>query len=63
MFYGGREIGVSGVRGIVKRLLKQASTPVIIQADQQVAIERYTEVHDAAALAGAERIHLATLKP
>ena len=58
--YGGNEIGVRGVRGVVKRLLKQQEQPVIVQADKGAAIEMYTRVHDEAALAGAKQIHLAT---
>lgn len=58
--YGGREIGVNGVRGIVKRLLKQEQMPVIVQADKNASIELYTRVHDEAALGGAKSIHLAT---
>ena len=58
--YGGREVGVRGVRGIVKRLLKQQDQPVIVQADKGAEIEMYTRVHDEAALAGATRLHLAT---
>ncbi len=58
--YGGSEIGVRGVRGVVKRLLKQQQQPVIVQADKGAAIEMYTRVHDEAALAGAKQIHLAT---
>jgi len=60
--YGGREIGVNGVRGVVKRLLKQEPMPVIIQADKRAPIELYTEVHDKAALGGAQSIHLATTR-
>ena len=59
--YGSREIGVKGVRGIVKRLLQQNSDmPVIIQADKVASVDLYTKVHDEAALAGAKNIHLAT---
>jgi len=58
--YGGREIGVNGVRGTVQRLLKQEEMPVILQVDKSVSVERYTEVHDAARLGGAKRISLAT---
>ena len=59
--YGSREIGVKGVRGIVKRLLQQDSDlPVIIQADKAASVDLYTRVHDEAALAGAKSIHLAT---
>ena len=58
--YGGNEIGVSGVRGTVQRLLKGKMMPVILQVDESVSMELYTEVHDAALKAGAERINLAT---
>ncbi|KAF0094861.1 MAG: biopolymer transport protein ExbD [Puniceicoccaceae bacterium 5H] len=61
--YGGREIGVNGVRGIVRRLVKEEDRPVIIQADKAVSVERYTQVHDEAALAGAQHINLATTNP
>jgi len=57
--YGGREIGISGVRGVVRRLIKEDERPVIIQVDKAVSVERYTRVHDEAALAGATRINLA----
>ncbi|MFO8027948.1 MAG: biopolymer transporter ExbD [Opitutales bacterium] len=59
--YGGREIGVRGVRGVVRRLMKQdEEMPVIVQADKAASIDLYTQVHDEAALAGATRINLAT---
>ncbi len=59
--YGGKEIGVNGVRGTVQRLLKQqADMPVIVQVDKSVPVDRYTQVHDAALLAGATRISMAT---
>ena len=58
--YGGNEIGVRGVRGVVKRLLKQDEIPVIVQADRKAPIDLYAKVHDEAALAGATQINLAT---
>jgi biopolymer transport protein ExbD len=59
--YGGREIGVRGVRGVVRRLIKQdKNMPVIVQADKVTSIDLYTQVHDEASLAGATRINLAT---
>ena len=63
VIYGGNEIGVRGVRGIVKRLLKQDSMPVIVQADRKAPIDLYAKVHDEAALAGATLINLATRNP
>lgn len=58
--YGGREIGVRGVRDVVKRLLRQEDMPVIVQADREASIDLYAKVHDQAALAGATQINLAT---
>lgn len=58
--YGGNEIGVRGVRGIVKRLLREKDQPVIIQADKDASVDLYARVHDEAALAGATQINLAT---
>ncbi|MGB0581982.1 MAG: ExbD/TolR family protein [Limisphaerales bacterium] len=60
--YGGNEIGVRGVRGIVKRLLRQKDQPVIVQADKDAPVGLYAQVHDEAALAGATQINLATRK-
>lgn len=61
--YDGQEIGVSGVRGIVKRLIRQdAKKSVIIQTDKAASVDLYTKVHDQAALAGAKNIHLATIQ-
>lgn len=58
--YGGNEIGVRGVRGVVKRLLKQKEQPVIVQADKDAPVDLYARVHDEASLAGAKQINLAT---
>ncbi|MCH6256356.1 biopolymer transporter ExbD [Puniceicoccaceae bacterium K14] len=58
--YGGEEIGIRGVRGVVQRLLKKEDMPVIVQADAAASVELYTKVHDEAALAGATSISLAT---
>ena len=61
VIYGGNEIGIRGVRGVVRRLLKDnKEMPVIIQADKDASIETYTCVHDEAALGGATRINLAS---
>tara|TARA_A100001037_G_scaffold209772_1_gene187976 strand:- start:1615 stop:2019 length:405 start_codon:yes stop_codon:yes gene_type:complete len=58
--YGGEEIGVRGVRGVVERLLRQDDMPVIVQADRKAPVDLYAQVHDEAALAGAKQINLAT---
>lgn len=58
--YGGEEIGVNGVRGMVRRLIKREQMPVIIQSDKRAPVELYARVHDEASLAGAKNINLAT---
>ncbi len=59
--WGGENITVRGVQGVVRRLLKQKKDqPVIIQADKAVTVEQYTQVHDEAAMAGATLINMAT---
>jgi len=61
VFYGGREIGVDGVRSTVSRLLLQEDMPVIIQADRNTATESTIQVLDEAKLAGAERVFVSTI--
>ncbi len=57
--YNGNEIGVRGVRAVVKRLLKQKNNlPVIIQADNASSHGLVVKVLDQAKLAGAANIHL-----
>ena len=59
--WGGENITVRGVQGVVRRLLKQKKDqPVIIQADKAVTVEQYTQVHDEAVMAGATLINMAT---
>jgi len=58
--YGGREIGVSGVRPLVKRMLRKESVPVIIQADAVSRSGLLVRVIDEAKLGGAEKVSVAT---
>ncbi|HQW29776.1 MAG TPA: biopolymer transporter ExbD, partial [Verrucomicrobiales bacterium] len=60
VFFGGREIGVAGVRSTVGRLLKQEDSPVIIQADRDTPTEATVSVLDEAKLAGAENVFVST---
>lgn len=61
VFYGGREVGVAGVRSVVGRLLKQDPMPVIIQADRETPTEMTVSVLDEARLAGAENVFVSTV--
>ncbi len=58
--YGGRDIGVGGVRSVVRRLIEKEDLPVIIQVDQAVPSGLLVRVIDEAKLAGAKRVNLAT---
>ncbi len=63
VWHGGREIGNDGVRAVVAALLEEnAGSPVIIRADALAATEATVRVIDAAKLAGAESVSLATEK-
>jgi len=61
--YGGRQIGISGVRPLVKRMLQKENVPVIIQADSASQSGLLVRVIDEAKLAGAEKVSVASLKP
>ncbi len=61
--YGGREIGISGVQPLVKRLLQKEDIPVIIQADAAAASGMLVRIIDEAKLAGATKVSLAAAKP
>jgi len=58
--FGGREIGVAGVRAVVRRLLQDESQPVIVQADEEVPTRLLVRVIDEANLAGATAVSVAT---
>lgn len=60
--YGGREIGISGVRPLVKRMLQKEDVPVIIQADSSARSGLLVRLIDEAKLAGATKVSLATRK-
>jgi len=60
--YGGREIGLSGVRPLVKRMLQKEDVPVIIQADSSAQSGLLVRLIDEAKLAGALKVSLATRK-
>lgn len=61
--YGGREIGLSGVRQLVKRMLQKEDVPVVVQADAAAPSGLLVRVIDEAKLGGAKKVSLATRKP
>jgi biopolymer transport protein ExbD len=57
--YGGEEIGVGGVRPLVKRLVEQQPMPVIIQVDRTAEADTVLRVIDESKLGGAKNVSLA----
>ncbi len=62
VIYGGREIGIGGVRPLVKRMLQQEDVPVVIQGDVGANYGLLVRILDEAKLAGATTVNLATRK-
>ena len=60
--YGGKEIGLGGVRPTVKRLCTKEPLPVVIQADEAARNGVVVRVIDEAKLGGAKDVSLATEK-
>ncbi len=60
--YGGKEIGLGGVRPTVKRLCAKEALPVVIQADQNSLSGLMVRVMDEAKLGGAKDVKLASAK-
>ena len=58
--YGGKEIGMSGVQPLVRRMLQKEDVPVIVQADAAAPSGLLVRVIDEAKLAGAVKVSVAT---
>lgn len=56
--YGGKDIGIGGVRAIVKRLTQKDSMPVILQVDEGAPGQLVVRAIDEAKLAGASKVSL-----
>ena len=61
VYYGGRSIGIGGVRAVVARLLQHEEMPVIIQADKSTPTETTVKVLDEAKLGGAGQVFVSTV--
>ena len=57
--FGGREIALNGVRGVVARQLRERDAPVIILADGDASTTALVDVIDECKLAGARRVSIA----
>lgn len=60
--YGGREVPLNRVRGLVAQLLRDRDLPVIILADKSSEAGRLVEVIDECNLAGARRVSVAAAR-
>ncbi|MCU0770632.1 MAG: biopolymer transporter ExbD [Verrucomicrobia bacterium] len=58
--YGGKEIGLGGVRPTVKRLCAKEALPVVIEADDSAFSGMVIRVIDEAKLGGAKDVSIAT---
>jgi biopolymer transport protein ExbD len=61
--HGGREIGVSGVRPLVRRLTQKEVVPVVIQVDENASAGIVVRVIDESKLGGARNVSLAAEQP
>jgi biopolymer transport protein ExbD len=61
VIYGGREVGVNGVRNVVRQLVLEEDMPVIIQADREADHGVFRSVFQEAKLAGAKKVSFSTL--
>ena len=57
--YGGRSIGVNGVRGVVSRLLRERQIPIVLLADESCRTGVVVDVIDECKLAGAKQVSIA----
>ena len=59
--YGGRDIGLAGVRPLVRRLTQKEEIPVIIQGDKNANYGLAIQVYDECKLAKAKEVSFATV--
>ena len=62
VLYEGQEIGLSGVRPLIKQMLQKEEVPVIIQSDAAARTGMAVRLIDEARLAGATKISITSLK-
>ena len=60
--YGGRQIGLNSVRGIVARQMRENTVPVILMADESARTGLLVELIDECKLGGAESVSIAARK-
>jgi biopolymer transport protein ExbD len=60
--YGGRDIGISGIQPLVRRMLQKEDVPVIVQADTNASAGLLVRVIDEAKLGGAQKVSVASAR-
>lgn len=58
--YGGREVGIAGIRPIVRRLTTKDMMPVILQVDEAAAAGLVVRAIDEAKLGGTDIVSIST---
>ncbi len=58
--YGGREVGIAGIRPIVRRLTTKDMMPVILQVDEAAAAGLVVRAIDETKLGGADIVSIST---
>ena len=58
--YGGKEIGLIGIRSLVARLTQKGQMPVIMEVDEKTSAGTVVRAVDEAKLGGAESVSIAT---
>ena len=61
--YGGERIGITRVRGLVSRLLRERDMPVVIIADETSHTGVVVQVIDQCKLGGAKQVSIAAKRP
>lgn len=59
ILYGGRQLGLASVRGLVSRQLREQEVPVIILADSDARTAPLVDLIDECKLAGAKNVSIA----
>jgi biopolymer transport protein ExbD len=59
IIYGGRQIDLNGVRGLVAQHLREKDVPVIIIADEDARTGKLVDLIDECKLAGAKNVSIA----
>lgn len=62
IMYGGREVSLNSIRGIVSRQLREKESPVIILADANARTAPLVDLIDECKLAGAKQVSISAKK-